>query len=86
MTVPNLVDPVERAAYHRELRGVARPIRYLGTALAVAGAALAVVRAFAWPDMPIVLPLVLIAAGALNIVAGAVIRMKYHQARMKPSE
>lgn len=83
-TPPDLSSAAARDAYRRELAGVGRPIRWLGTALAVAGAALAGVRAVAWPDVPIVLPLVLIAAGALNLIAGTALRLKYHQARIKP--
>ena len=52
MAVPNLKDPAERAAYRRELQGVARGVRYTGVSLAIAGAGLALARAQLWPDLP----------------------------------
>lgn len=80
---PNLNDPVQRAAYQRELRMVARPIRFLGVALAIAGAVLAALRARFWPNLPMILPLFLLGVAALHLLAGIVIRAKYHQARMR---
>ncbi len=80
---PNLNDPAERAAYQKELRMVARPIRWLGVALAIAGAVLAGLRARYWPHVPAILPLFLIGMAALHLLAGVVIRLKYHQARMR---
>ena len=79
---PDLNDPVQRAAYARELRMVARPVRYLGLALAVGAAVLAGLRARYWPHLPVVLPLFLLGVAALHLFAGIVIRAKYHQARM----
>lgn len=83
MTPPDLRDPVQRAAYRRELAGVARPIRWLGVALAIVAAALAALRARYWPQLPPVLPLVLLGMAALNLLAGVVIRLRYHRTRMK---
>ena len=80
---PNLADPAERAAYRRELQGVARPIRYTGVSFALIGVVLAIVRRFWWPDLPEVVPIAAIALGALNMVAGIVLRTRYHQARMR---
>uniref|UniRef100_UPI0035CA331A hypothetical protein n=1 Tax=uncultured Sphingomonas sp. TaxID=158754 RepID=UPI0035CA331A len=80
---PNLADPAERAAYQAELRMVARPIRWLGVALAVAGALLAALRARYWPHVPMILPLFLLGVAALHMLAGMVVRAKYHQARMR---
>lgn len=41
---PDLNDLVARAAYHRELRAVARPVFYLGLALALLALAAAAAR------------------------------------------
>ncbi|WP_242183421.1 hypothetical protein [Sphingomonas sp. CARO-RG-8B-R24-01] len=83
---PKLNDPAERAAYQRELRMVARPVRWLGVALAIVAAILALVRARYAPQIPMILPLFLLGIAALHMIAAIVIRMKYHQARMKPQE
>ncbi|WP_242139512.1 hypothetical protein [Sphingomonas sp. TREG-RG-20F-R18-01] len=83
---PDLNDPAERAAYQRELRMVARPVRWLGVALAIIAAMLALVRARYAPQIPMILPLFLLGIAALHMIAAIVIRMKYHQARMKPQE
>jgi len=80
---PDLDDPAQRAAYKAELRMVARPIRYLGLALAVGAAVLAGLRARYWPNLPMILPLFLLGVAALHFVAGIVIRAKYHRARMR---
>ncbi|MET3825619.1 MFS superfamily sulfate permease-like transporter [Sphingomonas sp. PvP055] len=81
---PNLTDPVERAAYQRELRMVARPVRWLGVVIAVLAAVLALVRARYAPQIPMVLPLFLLAVAALHMIAAVVVRVKYHQKRMHP--
>lgn len=83
MTPPDLRDPVQRAAYQRELRAIARPIRLTGVALLVAGAALAVVQRLWFPALPTVIPLVLLGMGALHMVGAVAARLKYHQRRMK---
>jgi hypothetical protein len=83
VTPPDLNDPVQRAAYRQELRGVARPLRYTGVLFAVLGAVLALVRHLWAPQMPTLIPLATIALGALNMLAGIVVRMRYHQARLK---
>ena len=83
MTAPNLSDPAERAAYRRELQGVARPIRYTGISFALLGVGLAIIRRLWWPDLPEIIPIAAIALGAVNMVAGILIRTRYHQARMR---
>ena len=80
---PDLTDSGERAAYQAELRMVARPIRWLGVALAIVGAVLAALRARYWPHMPMILPLFLLGAAALHMLAAMIVRAKYHQARMR---
>ncbi|MEO9131922.1 MAG: hypothetical protein ABI240_12010 [Sphingomonas sp.] len=84
MTVPpNLSDPAERAAYRRELQGVGKPIRYTGIMFVLLGVALAVVRLQWWPALPVLVPMAALALGAFNMVAGIVLRIRYHQARMR---
>lgn len=82
-TPPNLSDPAERAAYRRELQGVARPIRYTGIMFVLLGVVLAIMRLIWWPDLPEIVPLAALGLGALNMVAGIVMRTRYHQARMR---
>lgn len=76
---PNLNDPAELAAYRRELRGLVPWIRYAGTGLALAGAAVAVI----WPRLPGAIPLAIIALGFAMMVAGIGIRTRYHKRRMR---
>jgi hypothetical protein len=76
---PNLNDPAERAAYRRELRGLVPWVRYVGMALALAGAAIAVL----WPHLPGALALVVIVSGLAMMVAGIAIRTRYHARRMR---
>jgi len=83
VTPPDLTDPAERAAYARELRAIARPVRLMGVALAVAGALLAALQRTRYPAIPTVLPLVFLALGALHMLAAVAVRLKYHQRRMK---
>ncbi|GAA0321148.1 hypothetical protein GCM10009087_34260 [Sphingomonas oligophenolica] len=80
---PDLNDPAQRAAYRRELQGVARPIRYTGISFALLGVALALIRRQWFPDLPIVIPIAALGFGMLNMVAGIVLRTRYHQARMR---
>ena len=56
MTKPDLNDPAQRAAYRRELQGVAKPLRYTGVAFALLGAVLAIVRSKWAPQMPSAIP------------------------------
>ena len=83
MTPPDLKDPVQRAAYRRELQGVAKPLRYSGVSFALLGALLAVVQRQWLPQMPTAIPLAAIALGVLNMLAAIVIRTRYHQQRMR---
>ena len=76
---PNLADPVERAAYRRELRGLVPWVRYTGTALALLGAGIAVIE----PQWPGAIALAIIALGFAMMVAGIGIRTRYHKRRMR---
>ena len=76
---PNLADPAERAAYRRELRALVPWVRYTGIALALAGAALAVLE----PRWPGAIALVVVACGFALMVAAIVIRTRHHARRMR---
>jgi hypothetical protein len=81
---PNLDDPAARAAYKRELRGLARAPRWIGLFLVTLGAGgliYAQTRGiFAGPLRP--LAWAAIAAGWLNLIAAMIYRTRYHKARM----
>lgn len=80
---PDLNDPVQRAAYRRELQGVARPLRHTGVSFALLGVALAVVQWQWLPQMPTIVPMAAIGLGVFNMLAAIVIRTRYHQQRMR---
>lgn len=83
MAAPNLNDPAERAAYRRELQGVARGPRHVGVGLAMLGAALAVVRALYWRAMPEWIPALVIGVAFAAMAVGIVARTRYHARRMR---
>ncbi|KQS05238.1 hypothetical protein ASG11_07340 [Sphingomonas sp. Leaf357] len=83
MTPPDLNDAAQRAAYRRELRYVARPLRLAGLAFALLGVLLVVGRLLWWRAMPIAIPAAALALGAFNMVAGMAIRTLYHARRMR---
>jgi len=80
---PDLGDPAVRAAYNRELRAIARPVRFMGVALLIGGALLAALQRTRFPAIPTILPLVFLVLGVLHMLAGIAVRLKYHQRRMK---
>jgi hypothetical protein len=83
MTPPDLKDPIQRAAYRRELQGVAKPLRYTGIAFALLGMLLAIAQRKWLPQMPTAIPMAAVALGAFNMLAAIVIRTRYHQQRMR---
>lgn len=83
MPAPNLHDPAERAAYLAELRQVARGTRTGGLALALLGVVTAVVRTVWWPQLPALVPLVLIVTALGLMLVGIVRRARWHLARMR---
>ncbi len=83
MTRPDLKDPVQRAAYRRELQGVARPLRYSGVAFALLGVMLSIARSKWAPQLPPAIPLAALALGVLNMIGAIAIRTRYHRQRMK---
>ena len=80
---PDLSDPAQLADYRRELRGVARGVRFGGVGVTVIGALAAAVRAFVWPALPMLVPVVLIALGVLLMLTAITLRTAYHLRRMK---
>lgn len=83
MPAPNLTDPGERAAYLAELRRVGRGTRASGMAFALLGVVLAVVRAFWVPQLPELLPLILILLALGLMLIGIVRRVRWHLANMR---
>ena len=84
---PDLVDAAERAAYRRELRGIARKTRLSGLMLAALGAMLAL--ASKRVDDPAVWRLgaiLAIAAGGGLIIFGSARRAIHHQLRMNMAD
>lgn len=83
MPPPDLKDATQFAAYRRELRYVARPLRLAGMAFALLGVLLVVARVAWWPVMPVAIPAAALALGAFNMIAGMAIRTLYHARRMR---
>lgn len=83
MMPPDLSDPGQRAAYARELRNIARPLRLTGVAFLLIGAVLAVARRLWLPELPTLVPLAALALGVLNMLAAMGMRSVYHARRMK---
>lgn len=83
MAPPDLKDPVQLAAYKRELSGVAVGLRRSGVGLAVIGAVVALARAKVWPEIPAWVPAGVIGVGLMVMIAAIAARSKYHQLRMR---
>ena len=77
MARPDLNDPAQRDAYSRELRGVARPVRYT----AIAFLTLSLILLMLVPAQP-TLAYAALATGAVLSVIGIVKRTRYHRRRM----
>jgi hypothetical protein len=75
---PNLKDPLQLAAYRREVRGVASGVRRGGIAITLIGAVMAALRAWAWPAIPILIPMIIAAWGMLLMLTAIALRMAYH--------
>ncbi|PXA98775.1 hypothetical protein DMC47_06595 [Nostoc sp. 3335mG] len=83
LSPPDLKDPAARAAYHRELTGVAAGMRRIGLLLALAGAAVALVRLAAMPDLPAWLPASITGVGIMTMIAALAARRRYHLLRTR---
>jgi len=80
---PNLKDPGELAAYRRELRGVASGVRWGGIGITLIGAVVAALRAWAWPVIPALIPMIIVAWGMLLMLTAIALRTAYHARRMR---
>ncbi|RYY25685.1 MAG: hypothetical protein EOP62_12555 [Sphingomonadales bacterium] len=83
MSPPDLKDPVARAAYMRELHGVARGVRLAGLWLAAAGGGLLVARRFHWFDVPLWAAASVVGLGVMLMITGIAARTRYHALRMR---
>lgn len=80
---PNLNDPVELAAYRRELRQVVRGLRLGSVGVTILGALLALLRAKLWPALPMLVPVVVVALGVTLMITAIAFRAAYHVRRMR---
>lgn len=81
---PDLTTPQGRAAYRRELNQVARPVRYGGIALGLAGFGVGLTR-FAmepWPGWLRIVALALCLLGIALFGVGVAARTRYHLRRL----
>lgn len=83
MAPPDLTDPAQRAAYARELAGVARGIRRTGIALAAAGAVLMLLQQRALAAVPLWLAASVLGAGLMLTITALAARARYHALRMR---
>jgi len=83
MAPPNLKDPAERAAYRRELAGVARGIRLSGIALAAIGAMLVALQRREMLAVPIWAAGSVLGIGIMLMITGIAARTRYHALRMR---
>ncbi|HEX8301392.1 hypothetical protein [Sphingomonas sp.] len=80
---PDLKDPAERAAYARELHGVARGVRLAGLWFATAGAGMLVARRYQWFEVPMWLAWAVAGIGIMLMITGIAARTRYHALRMR---
>lgn len=84
MAPPNLKDPAERAAYRRELAGVARGIRLSGIVLAALGAVMVLLwRRGQLGAVPAWLAFTVLGLGLMLMITGIAARTRYHALRMR---
>ena len=80
---PDLKDPEARAAYRRELGGVALRMRRVGIGAALAGALLVLAHRRGVEAVPLWLGVGVLGLGALVMIAAISTRMAYHRLRMR---
>jgi len=91
MSRPDLTDAEVRAAYRKELKGVARMPRLIGFSLVLLGALLVVMRAYGLfgyrvpSDRPDFVALGILALGWVFLVWAFIQRNAYHRRRMSES-
>ena len=90
MTAPDLTNPEEKAAYKRELRGVARWQRGVGFGFIGIGALMVLARASGWAiwasEGPDLFALAILAVGWGFLVWAMLLRTAYHRRRMSETE
>lgn len=79
---PDLKDPAQRAAYHRELRGVALRLRRTGIGISLAGALLVLLHRKG-VTLPLWLGVGVLGVGVLVTIAAISTRAAYHRLRMR---
>jgi uncharacterized integral membrane protein len=82
--IPDLTTPEGRAAYRKELRGVARPVRLIGLTLALTGVAVGASRYFIepWPAPLRYAALAMCIVGIILMLIGMIQRTRYHIRRL----
>lgn len=83
MAPPNLKDPAERAAYRRELAGVARGIRLSGVFLSAIGAVLVALWRRGELSLPHWIAFAVLGLGLMLMITGIAARTRYHALRMR---
>ncbi|AQR73866.1 hypothetical protein [Sphingomonas sp. LM7] len=83
MAAPDLKDPAQRAAYHKELRGVAVRLRRAGIGVALAGALLVLLHRKGVEAVPLSLGVGVLGIGVLVTIAALSTRAAYHRLRMR---
>ena len=82
MAAPDLRDPAQRAAYHRELGGVALRMRRWGIAISLVGALL-VLAYRQGVAVPLCVGAGVLGIGVLVLIAAISTRATYHRLRMR---
>ncbi|KRC81424.1 hypothetical protein [Sphingomonas sp. Root241] len=83
MAPPDLKNPAQRAAYHRELRGVALRLRRTGIGVSLAGALLVLLHRRGLEVVPLWLGVGVLGIGVLVTIAAISTRAAYHRLRMR---
>lgn len=83
MAPPDLKNPAQRAAYHRELRGVALRLRRAGIGVSLAGALLVLLHRKGMDAVPLWLGVGVLGIGVLVTIAAISTRAAYHRLRMR---
>lgn len=82
MAAPDLNDPMQRAAYHKELAGIGLRMRRWGIGLSLVGALL-VLAARRGAAVPLWIGGGVLGIGVLVLIAALSTRATYHRLRMR---
>jgi hypothetical protein len=83
MAPPDLSDPVQSAAYRRELSGIGLHMRRWGIALSLVGALLVLAHRKGLVAVPVWLGVGVLGIGVLVLIAAISTRAAYHRLRMR---